>query len=217
MKHEPTIAPADLDVADPASERRERILDAAERCFTRAGFHRSTMQDVAREAQMSPGNLYRYFASKDAIVIGLTERDRQEVMRDFASIDPGRDIVGMFAQLARKHFQDEPREKAVLCVEIWAEAARNPAVTAVTEVFDTEIVERLTDLIEHGMRSGALPAGIEARAVARAISTLANGMFVRRALFPDFHARNEVTNIMHIIAGLLNGDVKLAPLTETDN
>ena len=30
----------------------------------------TTIQDVAREAGMSPGNLYRYFASKDAIVAG---------------------------------------------------------------------------------------------------------------------------------------------------
>lgn len=217
MKHDPTTSPADLDGADPASERRERILDAAERAFARAGFHRSTMQDVAREAQMSPGNLYRYFASKDAIVIGLTERDRQEVMRDFANIDPDRDIVGMFALLARKHFQDQPRGKSVLCLEIWAEAARNPAVTAVTASFDAEIVERLTGLIEHGMRSGALQAGIEAKAVARTISTLANGMFVRRALFPEFNAGSEVTNIMHVIAGLLNGDVKLSPLTATES
>ena len=30
--------------------RRDHILDAAERCFARAGFHRTTMQDICREA-----------------------------------------------------------------------------------------------------------------------------------------------------------------------
>ena len=40
------------------------------------GFHRTTMQDVAREAGMSAGNLYRYFASKEALVSGMIERDR---------------------------------------------------------------------------------------------------------------------------------------------
>ena len=70
-------------------DRRSRILDAAERCFVRSGFHRTTMQDVAAEAGMSPGNLYRYFPSKDAIVIGLTERDRSDVAKDFATFDSG--------------------------------------------------------------------------------------------------------------------------------
>ena len=59
------------------SARREHILDAAEACFTRNGFHRTTMQDLAREAAMSPGNFYRYFESKEALVLGLVERERE--------------------------------------------------------------------------------------------------------------------------------------------
>ncbi len=46
-------------IAEAQSDRHTRILDAAERCFARAGIHRTTMQDVASEAGMSPGNLYR--------------------------------------------------------------------------------------------------------------------------------------------------------------
>ena len=46
-------APADFG-HDGGAGRRARILDAAERCFVRAGFHRTTMQDVAAEAAMSP-------------------------------------------------------------------------------------------------------------------------------------------------------------------
>jgi AcrR family transcriptional regulator len=71
---------------DPATERHARILDAAERCFVRSGFHRTTMQDIAAEAKMSPGNLYRYFQSKDALVAGITERDRAEIAGDFANL-----------------------------------------------------------------------------------------------------------------------------------
>ena len=77
-------------VADPthdgSQERRFRILDAAERCFVRSGFHRTTMQDVAAEAGMSPGNIYRYFRSKDAMAVGLAERDRARVNADFAAL-----------------------------------------------------------------------------------------------------------------------------------
>src|SRR5829696_7361042 len=82
-------------------ERRTRILDAAERCFVRTGFHRATMQDIAAEAGMSAGNLYRYFPSKDAMVVGLAERDRAEVAEDFAALLSADDFVGGFARLGR--------------------------------------------------------------------------------------------------------------------
>ena len=80
-------APALRALAEESTaERRRLILDAAERSFTRAGFHRTTMQDVAAEAGMSPGNLYRYFPSKDALVAGLCERDRAGLANEFAEM-----------------------------------------------------------------------------------------------------------------------------------
>ena len=53
--------------ADPA--RRDHIAAAAERAFVRHGFHAATMNQVAEEAGMSAGNLYRYFPSIDHEVL----------------------------------------------------------------------------------------------------------------------------------------------------
>src|SRR5215212_11254207 len=125
--HAPDLAQVAPDPAqEPAQDRRGRILDAAERCFVRAGFHRTTMHDVAAEAGMSPGNLYRYFASKEAMVVGLAERDRARVGEDFSAFAGEEDFLETFARIGRKHFAEEPRERAILCLEIWAEATRNP-------------------------------------------------------------------------------------------
>ena len=68
-------------------ERRERILEAAERAFVRHGFHATTMQHVAEEIGMSAGNLYRYFPSKDAIVEGLCALDQEARARAFAELE----------------------------------------------------------------------------------------------------------------------------------
>src|SRR5918995_5580677 len=92
---------------EPTSERRTQILNAAERSFCRSGFHRTTMQDVAAEAGMSPGNLYRYFPSKDALVAGLCERDRAGLANEFAEVRAaGGDFLAAFRELGRRHFDD---------------------------------------------------------------------------------------------------------------
>jgi AcrR family transcriptional regulator len=48
--------------------RRQQILDAAAACFSRRGFHQTTMHDICGEAELSPGAVYRYFSSKEEII-----------------------------------------------------------------------------------------------------------------------------------------------------
>lgn len=198
----------------PNTDRRTRILDAAERCFVRAGFHRTTMQDVAAEAGMSAGNLYRYFPSKDAVVAGLTERDRAEAAESFAVMgEAGADFMPAFERLGYRHFSDEPREKAVLCLEIWAEATRNPAFARLIAESSEDIVVRLTDLLDAAAASGNISPALDTRTMATLICTLANGLFVRRATLPDFDPAREVQPVMDLICAMVTAQVpgRLAP------
>ena len=197
-----------LQANPDGTDRRTRILDAAERCFVRAGFHRTTMQDVAAEAAMSAGNLYRYFPSKDAVVAGLTERDRAEATESFAALaEPGADFMSAFEKLGDRHFADEPREKAMLCLEIWAEATRNPAVARLTADFAEDIVVRLTGLLDAATASGDISPALDSRTIATLICTLADGLFVRRATLPDFDPAGEVPPVMDLICAMVTAQV----------
>ena len=79
------------------SDRRAEILAAAQRCFVRSGFHGASMQDICAEAGMSPGNLYRYFRSKEEIIAGIAERDRAETAQQFAAVGQGNFFDGLAA------------------------------------------------------------------------------------------------------------------------
>ena len=89
-------------IAHPAPERRwgsetrvdddevarERLLDAAERCFERFGLDRTTIDDVAREAKVSRSTIYRYFAGRVDLIVAafLRESDGMfEQVRDHLS------------------------------------------------------------------------------------------------------------------------------------
>lgn len=58
----------------PAVDRREEILDAAERLYDSIGFEKTTIGDVARELGMSPANLYRSFPNRRAIDEAVARR-----------------------------------------------------------------------------------------------------------------------------------------------
>ena len=54
--------------------RRQQIMIAAKRVFYNKGFAKVTMEDIAREAELSPGTLYLYFKSKDELCASLSVR-----------------------------------------------------------------------------------------------------------------------------------------------
>lgn len=58
----------------PSVDRRDEILDAAERLYEAMGFEKVTVTDVARALGMSPANLYRSFANRQAIDEAVTSR-----------------------------------------------------------------------------------------------------------------------------------------------
>ncbi|WP_153414556.1 TetR/AcrR family transcriptional regulator [Nocardia macrotermitis] len=65
-----------LEQVDEVDEIRLRLLDSAYEQFCRMGIQRSTMEDVARRAEVSRITVYRRFATKDTLV-------EQVILREF--------------------------------------------------------------------------------------------------------------------------------------
>lgn len=65
-----------------AEETRARILDAALRLFRERGFERTTMRDVAGEAEVATGAAYYYFRSKEELVMAFYLRTSEEARED---------------------------------------------------------------------------------------------------------------------------------------
>lgn len=60
--------------------RRQQIMVAAKRVFTDKGFSKATMEDIAKEAELSPGTLYLYFKNKNELYASLSLRILQYLM-----------------------------------------------------------------------------------------------------------------------------------------
>ena len=65
---------------DRGQMRREQVLTAAAACFQRHGFHGASMAQISREAGMSVGHIYHYFANKEAIIAAIVAGDQQQIL-----------------------------------------------------------------------------------------------------------------------------------------
>jgi AcrR family transcriptional regulator len=67
-----------MAVTAEAIDTRARILDAAFRTVATYGLSRFTVDDVARAADLSRQSVYRYFDSKDALIVALVFREEEK-------------------------------------------------------------------------------------------------------------------------------------------
>jgi AcrR family transcriptional regulator len=66
--------------------RRDDILRAAEHIFAIKGYHKASMNDIAREAQYAVGTVYLYFKDKEILYITIFEQKTQELFSGIKSM-----------------------------------------------------------------------------------------------------------------------------------
>jgi len=198
----------------PATQqaRRERILDAAEICFARAGFHRCTMQDICKEAGVSPGALYVYFASKEELIAGIVERDRAKLASELAELSNAPDLMSALSKLGEHYTVEEPRHKRVLGLEIGSEATRNPAVNATFSSVDAFCRRSFEQVFERAIHDGKIRPGDDPHTLSEVLSLIGDGLFWRRAVDPAFDAQKVLPVLVRMVSALLN---PVASETET--
>jgi TetR/AcrR family transcriptional regulator, repressor for uid operon len=194
-------------------DRRAEILAAAQRCFVRDGFHGASMQAICAEAGMSPGNLYRYFPSKEALIAGIAERDRAEVGQQFASADLSQGLFAVLEGLAQHHFAEKPDEQVLLCTEVMSEARRNPDIARISRGFDADVRKWLIDMLQEGARRGDVPADVDLDGVVTMLMVIADGVWWRRALDRDFDPKSVLPIFMDITRHMLRARPRSVPDT----
>jgi len=195
------------------TDKQSAILEAAERCFVRSGFHGASMSEICAEAGMSPGNLYRYFPSKEAMIEGLCERDFAEIGEGFSMLAAAPDIWAAFEALARFHMVEEPRESCQLWVETMSEVARNPQIAALRTKIDAFIEEKLRFALELARDRGQTAPDADLDRAVQFLITFADGLMLRRARDPDFDPTPHVAMMFDILRGMLLPPSSPSPAT----
>jgi TetR/AcrR family transcriptional repressor of uid operon len=193
------------------AERRASIVAAAARAFVRFGFHAATMNQVAEEAGMSAGNLYRYFPSKEAIVEGLCALDQEERGANFALLAQSPNVFEALSNGIRQHLLSGPREKARMLLEIWAEGSRNPRVAEINRAVDADVCAGLERVFEVAKANGEAAATMDSRLAARTMFTLLGGVFKRMAHETAFDVESEATMVLGVLRAFFLGKISPEP------
>lgn len=128
-----------MTVVDPAllANRRGALLAVAAECFAQKGFRATTMQQIARAAGMSVGNLYNYFSGKDDIVSELADRELRQMAERVESFVNSRISAEQKRTLLERYIKERmSEERARVWLEIMVEAIHNEGLACVVKRFD---------------------------------------------------------------------------------
>jgi AcrR family transcriptional regulator len=188
--------------------RRAQILDAAMACFARQGFHQTTMQDICREAALSPGAVYGHFAGKEEIIQECCALCQQSDLSGLEEIDPTADPVGVLDALVEHAFAGmdgpKPVEMLRMNVQLWSEAMRNPELRTSLCARGIDFWKGLlAELAEGAQRSGKMDPRLDPESVARVLLAMWQGLVLQKALDPAVDVPSYVETLKAMYAGTL--------------
>jgi TetR/AcrR family transcriptional regulator, transcriptional repressor of aconitase len=151
--------------------RRSQILEAAIVCFSREGFHRTTMQDIVKQSRLSPGAIYNYFESKEEIIeaIANARHAKERVLMSEARKEP--DVASVLKRIRDAFFGElrNPKERLRrrVGIQLWAEAQRNPGILKIVRRGVNGPHKLLRAIIADGQRQKEISAEVDPDATAR--------------------------------------------------
>jgi AcrR family transcriptional regulator len=193
--------------AKQRAARREQILAAALKCFSRDGFHQTTMADIVRESGLSQGTLYLYFKSKDDLIAAIADdRHRREtVLNALAEGEqtPLQSILLLSRLYASSLAETANADGLRVSLQGWAEALRNERVK--TGVLEGVRLARgaLVRVIRRGQKRGVLRTKLDAAAAARVLIAIFQGFVLQAAWEPDQDLESCFALIAELIPKLL--------------
>lgn len=171
--------PAPVSRAERRDQQVQRILDAAKACFVRSGFQGASMQQICAEAGMSPGALYRYFASKEAIVEAICEADRKQDAELFQVILQTPDVVEGIVIGAMAHIRHiNESQLAPLFAEICAESMRNGSVDHLCRKNMQQVMDMLGGYLNRAIERGEIDPPVPLDVLLPVLMAIVHGMAI---------------------------------------
>jgi AcrR family transcriptional regulator len=168
-------------------QMRRRILEGAERAFAANGYRSASVPEIASEADVSVGLIYRYFESKQELFLAVcqaaTEQKIDELAVALSRIEDPRERVRVAVDLFVRSLVDEGW--GAIVVQAWAEAESQPRLR--------DLLQRLTEqqrgfaamFMREAIARGEARAEIDVATFSLGASLLLSGTIARQAEYGE--------------------------------
>ena len=163
---------------------RERIVRSAIECFSKNGFDRSRMDDIAQRADLSKGTVYLYFKSKEDLFYAICENNLKVIKEQLSKIfaTTKENLLSDAEQFYDNLQKLESRESEKVFFEIVAESSRNPKLQKILYEQRIKIFNVVKEYLDLQVQKRFFRKDVDTEAVASGLLALYDGLAVSKFL-----------------------------------
>ncbi len=186
------------------TENRAKIIRAARVCFSRQGYHHSTMDDIVVESELSKGTLYWYFKSKEELLVSVISSLLEDHINEgtFARLEHYPTASAKLRALNQSMMAHNEQLEGFfnLFVEFWASNSHNENISHLWLKPLLQYKSIIVNIIEQGIDTGEFrPVDVES--LAWSFMDVYDDLATYMMLKPDMNQISEV-HLTTLLRGL---------------
>ena len=197
----------------------QSIMQAALRAFIEHGFHKTTMDKIAKEADIAKGTLYLYFDSKEILSQSIMNAHFKRLNQNLMSQNHFETLNALLDHIEQGLMTSK---EDLLFIPIFFEALGSSFTSKefslnIASFFD-ETGRYYSQHIQSLINQGAINNEINPAALGRVLTSMLDGILLHRGLFklPDERYTEMITEVMNLLRlGLTSKNECLSGNTQT--
>ena len=157
-----------------ADRNRKRLLGAAMKVFSQKGYHKATLDEICRQANLGKGTVYQHFGNKKGLFLGLADSRLTELGRHVAeAVQKNSDALGQLRAAISAYVQFFAADRRFYRILTHEQSSFGKEIG---ERFRTRCftpIEVLVDVLQTGMKGGKVKK-LDPRSAAFALVGMCN-------------------------------------------
>lgn len=162
---------------------KEKIVNAALMTFSKYGYDRTRMDDIAQAAKVSKGGLYLYFKNKEELFYAISERNIADLKQQLSTLFTGKEnLISGSGNIYENFRSKNTTDLEKVFFEIIAESSRNLKLRKMLYEQRIKIFDVVIEYLNSQMQKGLIKKGTNTKAIASGLVSLYNGLSLSRVL-----------------------------------
>ena len=186
------------------TEVKEKIVQAAITTFSKYGYDKTRMDDIAESANLGKGTLYLYFKSKEELFYAISENSIKELKEQLSKLFSKKEDLVHDAEKFYDQYRNLIHDSEKVSFEMIAESSRNPKLRKALYEQRMKVYDIVIDYLRRQIEKGFFRKDMDVNAIASGLVALYDGLTISKLLgISEYYNKKAWTQtIMAIFTGI---------------